>query len=241
MPLIVICGHPCSGKSTVVKQIVAACKAKGCDVVHVEEEALHLTRDASYKSKPANHHIFSIAKRTNSNVRIEHFYSDVPSEKNTRGLLRSVVDRTLSRSRIVIFDSLNNIKGYRYELWCLARGAATKYCLVHVATPVETCREWNKERSGDTFCSEIFEDLASRFERPDARNRWDAPLFTVDPTRGPQHVEEQVVAVTAAMTETSQTAAVAAAVTAGAAAVKPIGQDLKPKLATENSSLLAGQ
>ncbi len=26
-----------------------------------------------------------------------------------------------------------------------------------------------------------FEDLASRFERPDAKNRWDAPLFTVSP------------------------------------------------------------
>jgi hypothetical protein len=26
-----------------------------------------------------------------------------------------------------------------------------------------------------------FEDLASRFERPDARNRWDAPLFTLRP------------------------------------------------------------
>lgn len=26
-----------------------------------------------------------------------------------------------------------------------------------------------------------FEDLAGRFERPDPRNRWDAPLFTVVP------------------------------------------------------------
>lgn len=26
-----------------------------------------------------------------------------------------------------------------------------------------------------------FDDLAGRFERPDARNRWDAPLFTLHP------------------------------------------------------------
>lgn len=31
---------------------------------------------------------------------------------------------------MLILDSPNDIKGYRYELWCVARGAATRYCLV---------------------------------------------------------------------------------------------------------------
>lgn len=31
------------------------------------------------------------------------------------------MDRCLTRSRIVIFDTHNNIKGYRYQLWCIAR------------------------------------------------------------------------------------------------------------------------
>ena len=51
MPLVVICGHPCSGKSNVAKLIEEDCKEKGIEVVLVDEEALYLTRDASYKGK----------------------------------------------------------------------------------------------------------------------------------------------------------------------------------------------
>lgn len=49
----------------------------------------------------------------------------------------SAAERCLSRKRTVIFDSHNNIKGYRYQLWCHARsvsahpgprGAAKKRC-----------------------------------------------------------------------------------------------------------------
>ncbi|KAG7672196.1 hypothetical protein KSW81_005078 [Nannochloris sp. 'desiccata'] len=166
-------------------------------------------------------------------------------KKNTRGLLRSVVDRNLNKSRVVIFDSLNNIKGYRYELYCIAKAAATRYCMVHVDTPAETCEEWNETRVGsdvgvhDKYSVEIFDDLAGRFERPDARNRWDAPLFTVSPTRGEDHVEEQVAAVAATATETSSAAALAAAVAAGASAGAPTGKDLKSNLATATNNLSA--
>ncbi|KAF6159663.1 hypothetical protein GIB67_029921 [Kingdonia uniflora] len=52
------------------------------------------------------------------------------AEKNLRGVLRSEVDRSLSKENIVIVDSLNSIKGYRYELWCLARAVGIRYCVV---------------------------------------------------------------------------------------------------------------
>jgi tRNA uridine 5-carbamoylmethylation protein Kti12 len=38
------------------------------------------------------------------------------------------------------------LQGYRYELWCAARAAGTRYCMVHVATATGTCREWNSKR-----------------------------------------------------------------------------------------------
>ena len=163
-------------------------------------------------------------------------YADVPSEKNTRGLLRSAVDRSLTKSRVVIFDSLNNIKGYRYELWCIARSMGTRYCMVHVDSPLERCQEWNLSRAGDKYSEAIFEDLASRFERPDARNRWDAPLFTVRPELGKAHIDEQVAAVAAASIENAAVAT-KAAVAAGASAVAPAGKNLQPNLATAVSSL----
>jgi tRNA uridine 5-carbamoylmethylation protein Kti12 len=31
------------------------------------------------------------------------------------------------------------------------------------------------------LCADRLEDLLRRFETPDSRNRWDAPLFTVKP------------------------------------------------------------
>lgn len=37
-------------------------------------------------------------------------------------------------------------QGYRYELWCVARAAGTRYCMVHVATPTDTCCSWNTQR-----------------------------------------------------------------------------------------------
>lgn len=162
----------------------------------------------------------------------------MPSEKNTRSLLRSSIDRALAQRRtIVIFDSLNSIKGYRYELWCLARGAATRYAMVHVDTPVEMCRTWNNTRKGDTYPSEIFEDLSNRFERPDARNRWDAPLFSVHPALGEEHVVGQVEAVVRVITEKSQNNAVAAAAAVGASVAGTTGKELTPNLATSSAQL----
>lgn len=67
-------------------------------------------------------------------------------EKNTRARIRSEADRRLTKSTIVILDALNFVKGYRYELWCLARAAGTKCCVLWVDTPIETCRQWNTAR-----------------------------------------------------------------------------------------------
>jgi protein KTI12 len=40
----------------------------------------------------------------------------------------------------------HHVQGYRYELWCVARAAGTRYVMVHVATPTHTCSEWNAAR-----------------------------------------------------------------------------------------------
>ncbi|KAL3631231.1 hypothetical protein CASFOL_024215 [Castilleja foliolosa] len=163
MALVVICGQPCSGKSTAAACLVEALQESESNpsVRIINDSSLHLNRNQSY--------------------------ADMPSEKNLRGVLRSEVDRSISRDNIIIVDSLNNIKGYRYELWCLARAVGTRYCVVHCDVEVDTCRKWNeerKERSDPThYEDKIFEDLARRFERPDSKNRWDSPLFELWPSR----------------------------------------------------------
>ena len=78
-------------------------------------------------------------------------------------MLKATTDRSLTKRRFVILDSLNNIKGSRYELWCVARQAATRYCVVHVDTPAETCRQWNSAREALAQYEErILDDLCGR-------------------------------------------------------------------------------
>ena len=178
--LVIMCGVPCSGKSTAAAELASALSAKGIRTTTVDEPSLHLHRNAGY----ANGHV----------------------EKNTRGLLKATVDRSLHKDGpVVIVDACNGIKGYRYELWCIARQVGARSCVVHCDTPEDDARAWNETRrasststggegSGDTagtagtkpeewggWDAKIFDDLAFRFERPDGKNRWDAPLFTIRP------------------------------------------------------------
>ena len=51
------------------------------------------------------------------------YYQDPASEKQLRGQLKSNVEKHIDQSRVVILDSQNYIKGYRYELYCLVRNA----------------------------------------------------------------------------------------------------------------------
>lgn len=163
MALVVMCGQPCSGKSTAAHCLAEALRAS--EELHltvriIDESSFHLDRNQSYTNTTA--------------------------EKNLRGVLRSEVDRSVSKDNVIIVDSLNNIKGYRYELWCLARAAGIRYCVMFCDVEESLCREWNKERGEkgeSTYDDKIFEDLVSRFEKPDSRNRWDSPLFELWPSK----------------------------------------------------------
>lgn len=162
MALVVICGQPCSGKSKAALYLAEALKQSELkqQVRVIDEASFHLDRNQSY--------------------------ANMPSEKNLRGVLRSEVDRSLSKDSIIIVDSLNNIKGYRYELWCLARASGIRYCVVYCNVGEAVCRKWNEERrekAEANYDDSIFEDLVRRFEEPDRRNRWDSPLFELWPER----------------------------------------------------------
>ena len=162
--LVLMCGHPASGKSTAAADLSRRIEAKGGRVVLIDEPGLHLHRNASY--------------------------ADARAEKNTRGLLKSTAERALYRDGpVVILDAGNAIKGFRYELWCVARQAATRFCVVHCDTPPDEARRRNESRRspGDEsaewggYDGAIFDDLVYRFETPDGKNRWDAPLFVLRP------------------------------------------------------------
>jgi protein KTI12 len=111
-------------------------------------------------------------------------YRDGMREKMTLGSLRSSVERRLGRNTVLLFDSMNLIKGFRYEIWALARQVGTKCCVVSVETGAATCKEWNARRADDQrYEEEVMEDLVERLERPDSIRRWESPLFSLYPDR----------------------------------------------------------
>lgn len=155
MPLIVMCGFPCSGKTQRSWELKEYFENN-------TERKVHIVGDGT----------LGIEKNT--------VYSDSQSEKNVRGALKAEVERKVNKDDIVIMDSLNYIKGYRYELFCLIKHAQTPHCLMYCLTSAEVSSAWNTNRdASEQYTQEILDALVLRFEAPDSRNRWDSPLFTI--------------------------------------------------------------
>lgn len=154
MPLIILSGIPCSGKTTRAIQIKEYFEKLGKNVVLVNEESLHIVRAEGYR--------------------------DSTNEKLTRGKIKSETERSIgSLSNIIICDSLNYIKGFRYELFCSSKAARCSHCVLFCDTDPSLARQWNSSRQSDSFSSSLFDELVMRFEKPIGTNRWDSPLFTV--------------------------------------------------------------
>lgn len=160
--MITISGIPFSGKTTRAHQLKAALEPMvgNRKIIIINEESLLIDKKEAYK--------------------------DGHQEKKCRGGIISAVERHLNLNDIVICDSLNYVKGFRYQLYCVARALGTPSCTLYCGLNPDIAMERNTkfERYGGNF-----ENLCSRYEEPDGRNRWDAPLFIVineDPELTPQ-------------------------------------------------------
>lgn len=160
MALITISGYPCSGKSQrayELKQYMTSKIQEPCfqglyhSVQVISDDVLGLQRSV---------------------------YDESCSEKPARGTFFTAVQRALALDKIIILDSLNYIKGFRYQLYCAAREAKCRVCTVYVITKPDICREWNDNRQDEhKYAPETLENLFMRYEEPSSMVRWDAPLF----------------------------------------------------------------
>lgn len=105
--------------------------------------------------------------------------TDVIEEKKIRAVLLAASERHISKDTILILDSLNYIKGFRYQLYCQARAASTTHLVIHCQAREDTCRIWNCGRASRQYPVDQLEDLILRFETPNNQNKWDSPLFGV--------------------------------------------------------------
>ena len=56
--------------------------------------------------------------------------TDSLSEKPARGTLFSAMQRQMGRDIVLVMDSLNYIKGFRYQMYCAAREMKIRVCTV---------------------------------------------------------------------------------------------------------------
>jgi len=129
-------------------------------------------------------------------------YVDSLREKQTRAAMKSSFDRAVGITKtqdkanknksasvsktLIILDSLNYIKGFRYELHCISKAAGEKHGILWVLNSMDNVEQWNKLRSEErAYQPALLKELIQRYEPPDKRNRWDKPLYTVDIARMP--------------------------------------------------------
>uniref|UniRef100_A0A8H7Y7L4 Chromatin associated protein KTI12 n=1 Tax=Psilocybe cubensis TaxID=181762 RepID=A0A8H7Y7L4_PSICU len=159
MALITIAGYPAAGKSTRAAQLAAFL-------------------DAAIHSDDYNGPIAKVLVVSDHSLALSpHVYdADSKAEKPARGALFAAVQRMLATDTILILDSLNYIKGFRYQLYCAARELKLRTSTVYVVANQDLCRQWNADRG---YAPSTLENLFARFEEPSSMVRWDAPLFTV--------------------------------------------------------------
>ncbi|XP_077189875.1 protein KTI12 homolog [Paroedura picta] len=132
MPLLMLCGLPGSGKSRRAEELRAALSA--------EEEA------EAQEGAGGERRVFVVAE------------AGTTGGGGGRAALRAEAERLLSRRDVVIVDAGNELKSFRYELYCLSKHAGTPHCLVFCP--------------GGAPSSD-----RPPLEAPDSRHRWDWPLF----------------------------------------------------------------
>ncbi|KRT86620.1 hypothetical protein AMK59_2795 [Oryctes borbonicus] len=163
MPLVIITGVPSSGKTTRAKELKEYFEGLNREV-HIISEYEQLIKAGFNKNE---------------------LYQDSSKEKHIRGILKSEVLRLLRSDNVIILDALNYIKGYRYELYCGSKANRSTQCTLLTQINYEEAWRLNDSQSekSEKYQRSIFDALVFRYEEPDGKNRWDAPLFVTFPDR----------------------------------------------------------
>lgn len=184
MPLILFTGYPCSGKTTIANELISMLKEK-------------LLNDETLSKKNYN-----VIYHSDQSLGIRHSdYISSKDEKKLRSEIISAVKRDLSKNNIVIVDSLNYIKGFRYQLHCEVKNIATTYCLIQTMCPIETIHKLNYNDNHSPWDPELLTQLIQRYEEPNPQSRWDSPLFPILTTQ--DSIKDQIDDIFTAIFQTS--------------------------------------
>ncbi|TXT54789.1 MAG: hypothetical protein BAJATHORv1_50040 [Candidatus Thorarchaeota archaeon] len=152
--LLVLCGIPASGKTTLANLISKHLALYNFELVSTDE-----WRDEKYYAEfmPEKEH--EVRKN---------------ALKKTEELLRA--------GRNVLHDDTNYYTSMRHELLELANQYQCRFGIIHVATPFETAVTWNAQRQSP-LPELVIERIAKRFDNPGSKYSWDEPIKTIDMSR----------------------------------------------------------
>ncbi|MFW9946959.1 MAG: AAA family ATPase [Candidatus Odinarchaeota archaeon] len=87
----------------------------------------------------------------------------------------------LNQGFIVISDDLNYYTSMRHDLKQIAEENNVTYFILHIATPLQICIEWNKKR-GEPIPQEVIYKIDEKFDSFNNYN-WDNPIQIIDPSK----------------------------------------------------------
>lgn len=165
MPSLILTGHPSSGKTTFAKVLAERALVHKSSLI----QSVVIINESSARPDKTQ----------------RECYIDSTEEKLTRGALKTEFDKYVKDpTKLVILDSMNYIKGFRYELHCISKSAGQKHGVIWILNREDVAKAWNHEGSSRlplTFYTlDMMNELMARYEPPDERNRWDRPLYRVD-------------------------------------------------------------
>ncbi|TIB63891.1 hypothetical protein E3P78_01537 [Wallemia ichthyophaga] len=166
MALVIVTGLPASGKSTRSTQLYNYIQPR---LGEISEQSQGTLKGRNLNVRIVSEHDFDLDR---------DIYRDTRLEKPARGAIFAAVERYLDKNTIVICDAPNYIKGFRYQLYCTAREVGALNLTLWTLASTDQARQLNNQRE-DGYSSEVFDQLAFRYEEPNGATRWDQPLISV--------------------------------------------------------------
>ncbi|KAL4541081.1 hypothetical protein Ndes2437B_g05471 [Nannochloris sp. 'desiccata'] len=170
--MLVLCGIPGSGKSTIAAALAAVAEASGTLVtlVDFDKQAGDFLEDfdpEKWKKHRATS-LQAVSQALESLKQNENSNSDIDAITTTI-CFSSTNDRTIkTRNHIVIVDDTMHYRSMRAECWRIARAAGAAYIHAHINCPLETALERNELRPpGQRVPEEVLRRTAAIFEPPE--------------------------------------------------------------------------
>jgi len=157
--LLIICGLPASGKTTISKNVASLLEDKhGITTMVISSDDFRgMLSYSSDGFKPER-------------------------EASVKALYEKAIAAGLEMGFLVVSDDLNYYKSMRSDLRQIAKRSSSDYDIVFIDTPIEQAVKWNQER-GSPIPSSLIEEINQKFDPPKGDYKWDTPLVIADPSK----------------------------------------------------------